>query len=159
MLRAAAFSAFLLAASCNAQLDESASKLTNDNAIRAVREYHAAWEALDFDKVAAQHTEDFEYLFFTEIVPADRFPAILQNDWMQGVAEYQIEESDFRVLLLPPSHAYVGLQFVDRSIFEDGGVAQTEGSMTYLLQHGATGWKVRRLHHAGPPPEGLFAPE
>lgn len=152
-------SMLILATSCTAAEHADGPSPAPEDAVQAILDYHAAWEALDFDKVAAFHTDDFEYFFFTELVGADAFPAILSDVWMEGVSEYQIDEADFRALLLPPDHAYVGLQFVDRSIFEDGGVAQTEGSMTYLLQHGATGWKVRRIHHAGPMPEGLFTPE
>ncbi len=131
------------------------SPISAEGAIKAIRDYHAAWEALDFGKVTAFHTDDFEYLFFTELVEADAFPEILSESWMAGVIEYEINEDAFRVLIIEPNHAHVSLQVSDRSIYADGSVARTVGSMTYLLRK-ENDWKIQRLHHAGPAPHGLY---
>lgn len=48
-------------------------------AIEAIRAYHAQWEALDFDAIAAHHSPDFEYVFFDQVLEADAFPAILSE--------------------------------------------------------------------------------
>jgi len=148
--------ALLLLTACSEpdQTDKRTSSISEAGAVSAIRNYHSAWEALDFEKVASFHASDFEYLFFTELVEAGAFPGILNDVWMKGVVEYQIDETDFRVLLLPSDYANVTLQFADRSVYGDGAVVQTTGSMTYLLQKAENEWKIRRLHHAGPlPPE------
>ena len=142
----------LVACGAGDKPEKRPSSLSEDKAIDAIEEYHAAWEALDFEKVASLHSDDFEYLFFTPTIEADAFPAILKEVWMTGVVEYEIEEQDFRVLLLPPEHASVTLKFSDRAVYDDGNELETTGGMTYLLQNAGTEWKVRRLHHAGPPP-------
>lgn len=134
---------------------DSRDSISDEDAIEAIRNYHAAWEALDFDAVTAFHTDDFEYIYFTQLVKADAFPEILSEAWMAGVVEYEIDEDAFRVLLIEPSHANVTLQVSDRSVYKDGSVARTTGSMTYLLRRDDD-WKILRLHHAGPAPDDLY---
>lgn len=146
--------------SCGAQelSSDTQVSINADGAIEAIRDYHAAWEALDFAEVASFHTEDFEYLFFTDVEEADAFPTILSEFWMAGVIEYEVNEGAFRVLIIEPNHAHVTLQVDDRSVYQDGSVARTTGSMTYLLRRDDE-WKIRRLHHAGPPPDDLYESE
>lgn len=131
------------------------SPISAESAIEAIRNYHAAWEALDFEEVASFHTDDFEYLFFTDLEESDAFPDILSEFWMAGVIEYEVNEDAFRVLIIEPDHAHVTLLVSDRSIYQDGSVARTTGSMTYLLRK-EDEWKIRRLHHAGPAPIDLY---
>ncbi len=137
---------------------DSTAPITDEDVIEAIRDYHAAWEALEFDRVTSFHADGFEYLFFTDLVKSDAFPAILTDSWMAGVVEYEINETDFRVLAIKPDNAYVSLQVSDRSVYDDGSVARTVGSMTYLLRRDDE-WKIIRLHHAGPVPDGLYESE
>lgn len=134
---------------------DSRGPVNAEDAIEAIRDYHAAWEALDFDRVTAFHTDDFEYIYFTQLVEADGFPEILSEAWMADVIEYEIDEDAFRVLVIEPNHAHVTLRVSDRSVYNDGSVARTTGSMTYLLRRD-DGWKILRLHHAGPAPDDLY---
>ncbi|MBB3034601.1 hypothetical protein [Alteriqipengyuania lutimaris] len=142
-----------LAASAGAQEAEPA--FSEAGAIAAIREYHGEWEELDFDAVAETHSPDFEYIFFSQVIEASAFPAILSDSWLVGVASYRIDESDFHAVLLQPDHAYVSVRFDDETVYEDSTIAHTSGMMSYLLAYD-DGWKVRRLHHSGPLPEGLF---
>jgi len=140
------------AASEPAAVDE---ERVSQAAIEAIKAYHAQWEVLDFDAIAAHHSPDFEYVFFDQVLEADAFPAILSEQWMQGVARYSIDESEFRPLVLSPSEVYVTVAIVDDTVYEDGSTAQTEGVMSYLLTRDEE-WKVRRIHHSGPPPGDLY---
>lgn len=74
---------------------------------------------------------------------------------MQGVARYSIDESEFRPLVLSPSEVHVTVAVEDDTVYEDGSTAQTEGVMSYLLTRDKE-WKVRRIHHSGPPPGDLY---
>jgi ketosteroid isomerase-like protein len=123
--------------------------------IGAIESYHAAWEALDFDGIAGWHTDDLEYVFFMEIVPADAFPRILSEQWMADAVEFAIDESDFRVTLIAPDHAHVTVTVEDDTSYADGTKARTDAVMSYLLQLDEN-WKVRRIHHSGPPPADLY---
>tara|TARA_B100000678_G_C17963219_1_gene404050 strand:+ start:35 stop:538 length:504 start_codon:yes stop_codon:yes gene_type:complete len=142
-------------ATSSAAAQEEEPAFSEAGAIAAIREYHGEWEELDFAAVARAHTPDFEYIFFSQVIEAPAFPAILSDSWLVGVASYRIDESDFHAILLQPDHAYVSVRFEDESAYEDGTVARTSGMMSYLLAFD-DGWKIRRLHHSGPLPEGLF---
>ena len=125
--------------------------------IDTIKDYHAAYEALDFERASSFHAADFVYIFFTERAPAVAFPEILSEIWMKGVDHYEIAEDNFDVLMISADFAFVTLDFKDHTTYADGGIAETSGAMSYLLQR-IGGWKIVRLHSSGPAPADLYEP-
>ncbi|MEM6826980.1 MAG: nuclear transport factor 2 family protein [Pseudomonadota bacterium] len=139
--------------------DESVQEANTEKAIAAIESYHSEWEALDFDRVTQWHAPDFEYVFFDQIVPGEAFPAVLSDKWMTGVTRYRIDESDYRPVVISSDAVWVTLNVADNTQYADGSAAETSGVMSYLLVRSSEEWKVRRVHHSGPPPADLYEGE
>ena len=122
--------------------------------IRALaEEYNEAWETLDIASIVEFHGMGFEYYWFNTRVAED-FEDVLRDVWLAETKEYEIEISNPGVEVLGTDAAVISFLFNDREVSLSGDVVTSEGAMIYVFERREGRWKIVRIHHSGPVPEG-----
>ena len=124
--------------------------------IRALSEdYNAAWEELSVARIIDFHGAGFEYYWFDRKI-TDEFAELVGNVWLSDTQEYSIEMFEPSVEVLGQDAAVISFSFRDRQVFVSGEVATTQGLLSYVFERRDGGWKIVRVHHSGPVPEGYY---
>ena len=126
-----------------------------DSLLVLTNRYNAAWEAVRPDSIVAFHSDDFEYYFFDARID-ELSEEMLREEWIGDLDEYSIDMTGPSVEILGRDAGIVSFLFRDHGVDMAGVVTETEGALSYVFERRAGVWKLVRIHHSGPMPEGLY---
>lgn len=134
----------------SAQLDPNTETEIAETLLSVTNEYNSVWEALDLERIAEHHADDFTYYRRGVVAAASpqEFEQMYHDEVATQITSYRAEASDIRVEVLGPDAGMAAFLFRGEVTTPDGAAHEYSGALTYVFERRDGEWKVAHVHES-----------
>lgn len=121
-----------------------------EEVLQVTRDYNAAWETLDPERISAFHSEDFHYYWRGARHASSRaeYDHLLREQIIPATSKWSAEMIEPAVQVMGPDSATVSFEFESETAPYEYG----PGALSYVFRRTDGAWKIVLIHESAPVP-------